>query len=294
MDKIAELSPEWQSWLQDNLARGCTPQSLVEVMVSHQFEPMFANAIVFHFSALRQVPAAQASEPSAGQRAAQTGYQYEAPRLAPAGNTIQTHDLTVRVVTRINKPYVVVLENVLTAEECDEMIRLSSDKLKRSMTVDPKTGGDAVIADRTSYGAFFAINENPLIANIDRRLAELMSWPVENGEGIQILNYKVGGEYKPHFDYFPPSDEGSKVHLGQGGQRISTLVMYLNDVPAGGETIFPELGLAVAPKKGSAVYFEYCNSLDQVDPLTLHGGNPVIEGEKWIATKWLRQHRYGG
>ena len=293
MNKIAELSPEWQSWLTDNLARGCTPQSLVEVMASHNFDPMFANAVVFHFSTLGQAPES-ASAPNAAQRAATTGYQYETPRMANTGNFIETHDRQVRVVSRIAKPYLVVLDNVLSSEECDELVSLSANKLKRSKIVDPATGGDAVIADRTSYGAFFALNETPFIANLDRRLSELMSWPVENGEGIQILKYAVGGEYKPHFDYFPPRDQGSKGHLNQGGQRVSTLVMYLTDVLEGGETIFPELGLAVSPKKGSAVYFEYCNSHGQVDPLTLHGGNPVVQGEKWIATKWMRERRYGG
>ncbi|KAF0811862.1 hypothetical protein IGB42_03672 [Andreprevotia sp. IGB-42] len=292
MNKIIELSPDWQSWLQDNLARGCAPQSLIEMMVAHNFEPMFANAIVFHFTALGQAPIPQASEPNANQRAAQTGYQYEAPRLAATGNTITTHDREVRVAARFAKPYVVILDGLLSTEECDELVRLSADKLKRSMIVDPQTGGDAVIADRTSFGTFFAVNESPFIATLDRRLSEVMQMPVENGEGIQILKYPVGGEYKPHFDYFPPRDHGSKGHLKQGGQRVATLIMYLNDVPDGGETIFPEIGLAVSPKKGSAVYFEYCNSLDQVDPLTLHGGNPVVSGEKWIATKWVRQRRY--
>ena len=72
---------------------------------------------------------------------------------------------------------------------------------------------------------------------------------------------------------------------------MGSLVMYLNDVEDGGETIFPEIGFSVIPRRGHAVYFAYCNSRNQGDPLTLHGGAPVRRGEKWIATKWLRQHR---
>jgi prolyl 4-hydroxylase len=68
--------------------------------------------------------------------------------------------------------------------------------------------------------------------------------------------------------------------------------VYLSDVEVGGETIFPTIGLSVKPKVGSAVYFEYCNSLGQVDPLSLHGGSPVLKGEKWIVTKWMRQEKY--
>jgi prolyl 4-hydroxylase len=56
--------------------------------------------------------------------------------------------------------------------------------------------------------------------------------------------------------------------------------------------VFPETGLAVTPRKGSAVYFEYCNSAGQLDALSLHAGSPVHAGEKWVATKWMRQRRF--
>jgi prolyl 4-hydroxylase len=125
------------------------------------------------------------------------------------------------------------------------------------------------------------------------RIAEFMNWPQERGEGLQILHYHIGGEYKPHYDYFPPQDTGSDPHLATGGQRQATLIIYLNDVEQGGETIFPDTSLSITPRRGSAVYFSYCNSAGQVDPATLHGGAPVLRGEKWIATKWVRERRYG-
>lgn len=71
----------------------------------------------------------------------------------------------------------------------------------------------------------------------------------------------------------------------------SFLVIYLNDVKDGGETIFPEIGLSIVPRAGHAVYFSYCNADNQLDSRSLHGGAPVRIGEKWIATKWLRQRR---
>jgi prolyl 4-hydroxylase len=196
------------------------------------------------------------------------------------------------VSMRMAQPVVAIFDNVLSAEECDELIRLSRIKLQRSTIVDPQTGIHTVIEDRSSYGTFFALNETAFIAQLDRRIAQLMHLPIENGEGLQILNYKVGGEYKTHFDFFPPEDPGSAAHIAKGGQRVSTLVIYLNEVERGGETIFPNVHMSVVPKKGSAVYFEYYNSLGQVDTRSLHGGTPVVVGEKWIATKWMRQSRY--
>ena len=194
---------------------------------------------------------------------------------------------------RVSTPCIAVLNNVLTPDECDELVRLSRIKLKRSTIVDPLSGEYLVIEDRSSSGTFFAVRENDFISGLDRRISEVMHWPAENGEGLQILNYQVGGEYKAHFDYFPPDDPGSQPHLKKGGQRVSTLVIYLNDVPEGGETVFPRINLSVCPRKGSAVYFAYCNAAGEIDPMTLHGGAPVRAGEKWIATKWMRQSRYG-
>ena len=284
MDKNLHFSPEWQDWIHTNIQRGCTPQSLIEVLVANQFDPLLAAAEVAKIN--RQLLAAVSSS------AQQEAYIYETSRIE-AGNTLVLKDRIVQVVTRLAKPEIVVLADFLSAEECEELIRQSRAKVVPSTTVNPGTGDADVIADRSSFGTYFTLEENDLISALDRRIERLTKLPLANGEGIQILHYPVGGEYKAHFDYFPPSDPGSAPHLAHGGQRVATLVMYLNDVEAGGETYFPDAGgLTVVPRTGSAVYFSYCNSRGQVDAATLHGGAPVRAGEKWIATKWIRQHAY--
>jgi prolyl 4-hydroxylase len=282
---VQQVSPQWHSWIKDNLARGCDEASIIAAMVQGGIDPVAAGIALLQGMSPPAQPNQAQAQPS--------GYQYTTPRFPLAGNSIQTHDRAVRVAMRIAQPMVAVLDNFMSNEECDELVQLSRAKLQRSTIVDPATGKDLVIEDRKSSGTFFSLNENPLVARLDQRISDVMRWPVENGEGIQILNYQIGGEYKNHFDYFPPDDPGSALHIAKGGQRVSTLVMYLNDVEQGGETIFPAIHLAVSPKKGSAVYFEYCNDLGQVDTTSLHGGVPVIAGEKWIATKWMRQRRYG-
>jgi len=224
-------------------------------------------------------------------QAAVSDYIYEeiGPRV---GNSVKTSDREISVLMTIDKPRVILFGNVFSKEECEELIELSKPKLNRSTTVDDNTGRAEFHQHRTSSGTFFHLNETPFIAKLDKRIAELMQVPVVNGEGLQILNYRIGGEYKPHFDYFSPELPGSAVHIARGGQRVATLITYLNTVEEGGETILPDIGLKVAPVQGNALYFAYTNSRNQVDPLTYHGGNPVIRGEKWIATKWMRQREY--
>ncbi|MCM3639315.1 2OG-Fe(II) oxygenase [Sporosarcina luteola] len=192
------------------------------------------------------------------------------------GSKIMT-DREIDIVTRLNEPLIVVLGNVLSDEECDELIQLSKDKLNRS-----KIGTSREVNDqRTSSSTFIEESENEIVVRIENRVSSIMNIPIEHGEGLQILRYTPGQQYKAHNDFFKTADNN----------RISTLVMYLNDVEEGGETYFPKLNFSVSPKKGMAVYFEYFYNDQAMNELTLHGGAPVITGEKWVATQWMRKQK---
>lgn len=195
-----------------------------------------------------------------------------------------------RVVVSMREPRVVVLAGFLSDEECDALRQLAAPRLARSETVDNSTGGSEVNDARTSAGMFFGRGETALIERIEQRIAALLRWPVENGEGLQVLHYRPGAEYKPHYDYFDPAQPGSATILKRGGQRVGTVVMYLNTPEAGGGTTFPDVHLEVFPVKGHAVFFSYDRA--HPDSRSLHGGAPVIAGEKWVATKWLRERRF--
>jgi len=137
---------------------------------------------------------------------------------------------------------------------------------------------------------FFQRGEFPLVARLEERIAALVDWPVENGEGLQVLRYRPGAEYKPHYDYFDPAQPSSAAILARGGQRLASLVMYLNTPVRGGATTVPDVALDVMPVRGNAVFFSY--DRPHPDTRSLHGGAPVEEGEKWVATKWLRERRF--
>lgn len=203
---------------------------------------------------------------------------------------IDAGDRRVCVLQNMHNPRVIVFGDLLSGEECDELIALARPRLARSLTVATQTGGEEVNDDRTSSGMFFQQGENEVVKRLEARIAALVNWPEENGEGLQILHYRPGAEYKPHYDYFDPKEPGTPSILKRGGQRVATLVMYLAEPEKGGGTTFPDVQLEVAPKRGHAVFFSY----DRPHPSTrtLHGGAPVLAGEKWIATKWLREHRF--
>ncbi|WP_042341505.1 2OG-Fe(II) oxygenase [Bacillus timonensis] len=196
------------------------------------------------------------------------------------GNKIITDDRDIQIIAKLEEPLIVVLGNVLSDEECDELIRLSKDRINRS-----KIANANVDNMRTSSSTFIEENENIIVSRIEKRISQIMNIPTEYGEGLQILNYQVGQEYKSHFDFF------SSPHNAINNPRISTLVMYLSDVEQGGETYFPKLHFSVSPQKGMAVYFEYFYNDQTLNELTLHGGAPVIVGDKWAATQWMRRKR---
>ena len=52
--------------------------------------------------------------------------------------------------------------------------------------------------------------------------------------------------------------------------------------------MFPTSNLKIKPRVGGAVLFHNLDQLGKVDPSSLHAGNPVIEGEKIVATYWQK------
>jgi len=196
----------------------------------------------------------------------------------------------VQRLLTINDPPLVLLGNLLRADECAALIDAARPRMARSQTVQQHTGGEELNAHRTSDGMFFRRGETPLIQRIEERLAHLLGLPLENCEGLQVLRYGPGAEYRPHYDYFDPAEPGTPTLLERGGQRVATLLIYLSTPDEGGATMFPDLRLEVAPQQGHAVFFRYA----QPHPAsrTLHGGAPVVTGEKWVATQWLRERKF--
>jgi prolyl 4-hydroxylase len=290
MASVVRFSPDLSAWLEQSLAAGQTPASLVQVMVSERMDPRVARAIVDAFVLARRTGHAVPVD-SLTVEDEPAEYAYGEPILR-AHARLETTDRVVPVLSRSEQPVIAVLGNVLGPEECAELIEQARPRLAPSTIVNPYSGQDEVASQRTSWGMFFRLQENPFIAKLDRRISELMQLPLENGEGFQVLHYPMGTEATPHFDFLEPSNAANRASLARSGQRVSTLISYLNEVESGGATTFPRLGLAVLPVRGNAVYFEYCNEAGQVDPLSLHAGAPVLSGEKWVATKWMRQRRF--
>ncbi|MGL5936512.1 MAG: prolyl hydroxylase family protein [Cetobacterium sp.] len=174
-----------------------------------------------------------------------------------------------------------------SSQECSLFKKKTVGRLVRSLTVD-ENGGSQFHPGRVCEGMHFQKGEDPLIADLEARIADIIGVEVSFLENIQILRYTVGGKYEPHYDFFDlEALPGSFKLLEEGGQRVGTVILYLNRPDEGGETIFPLSGVSIFPVEGNLLYFQY----PDMDKVSLHGGSEVTSGEKWILTTWVRQHK---
>ena len=290
------ISVELRQWIVQQAQAGVAPETVLEAMKSSGWDEDVAiqaleETLRSHLN--QQVTTQQAQQ--AAQVAAPQGHEPQPvpvpdARVRDQPSKLRVLDRDVTVLSVMKLPRVIVLGGFLSDAECDQMIALARPRMARSETVDNLTGGSEVNVARTSRGMFFERGETGVIDKVEKRIAALLDWPVQNGEGLQVLHYQPGAEYKPHYDYFDPVHPGSAPILKRGGQRVGTVLMYLNTPKKGGGTTFPDVGFEVAPIKGNAVFFSYDRA--HVNTKSLHGGAPVIEGEKWVATKWLREREF--
>ena len=277
------VTPALRQWIIDQAEAGFAPDAVLKSMQASGWnEDVAIEAMETTLAAHLQAKAERKLLPAA--------VPVPEPALAEAPLLLDAGDRMVRVLSVMRHPRLVVFGNLLSDEECAALVELARPRLSRSLTVETQSGGEEVHVDRTSNGMFFTRGENPLVQRIEARIARLLHWPEANGEGLQVLQYQPGAEYKPHYDYFEPTEPGTPTILKRGGQRVGTLIMYLGEPEQGGATICPDIQLEVAPQRGNAVFFSY--ERPHPSTRTLHGGAPVLAGEKWIATKWLREKRF--
>lgn len=189
-------------------------------------------------------------------------------------------------------PRVGVIERFIPVEFCNWMIQRAQPKLQAAQLKDAARVGSQHANYRTNSGAGFSLIESDLIMQmVNARVADAVGVPLSNQEPTNILNYQKGEEYKPHFDFITASDTNA-LELANAGQRVATVLIYLNDGYEGGETEFPNLKWKFKGKPGDALVFWNVSEDGEPDRKSLHAGTPVKRGEKWLYSKWMRANPY--
>ena len=179
----------------------------------------------------------------------------------------------------------VVKNNVVTEYEADYIIKKASKSFSESKIV---SGLDTSIRKSETTWMY---KSDPVVGPIIRRLCESLNVPLENAEPLQIVKYRPGGYYNEHHDSC--CDPGCDSFIKDGGQRILTVLIYLNDSFEGGATKFPNLDTEIkAPLYGGIVFHPLAEDTNQCHPHALHAGMPIKSGTKYVCNLWIREGPY--
>lgn len=253
----------WRAWLAENLERKCNARELVDILRKNDFD----------LAAI----------------AREMGEMFP-PQISPADPALLCSIRITRPESgarhvESDKVQMYVLEDFMSAEECERLVELTRSGLRPSTITIPTP--DAYF--RTSTSSDLVHLADPFVDLIDARIAETIGIARELGESIQAQRYEVGQQFKEHTDYFQPDSDEYERYARPRGNRTWTFMVYLTDVEAGGGTQFVALGETFVPKRGRAVVWNNLYRDGRVNPDTLHAGLPVAAGAKVIITKWFRE-----
>ena len=200
--------------------------------------------------------------------------------------------------TLSNNPYLYTIDNFLTNKECNFIIRVSKDNMKDA-GVSVMNKGEFISGEykgRTNSSYWMAIDKYQETLKIAKKIADQINCNYEHFEAYQVIHYNVSEEYKYHYDAYDNNDKEKYEKYCGGphgrGNRLRTVLVYLNDVEEGGGTGFDKLSdkeIKVNPKKGRMVVFDNLNDDGTLNIKSRHAGLPIIKGEKWAFNLWLRE-----
>lgn len=207
--------------------------------------------------------------------------------------------MSYKIHTLSNDPYLYYIDNFLTDKECDFMIEHSKGNLKSAgvsfLDKDKDKFKKNVYKGRTNSSYWMEHNKYPESLRICKKIARRLKCDHHNFESFQVIQYNENEHYDYHYDAYDISEiEKYEKYCGERGNRIKTVLVYLNDVEEGGGTGFDLLSaydhpIEIQAKKGRMVVFCNINNDGTINGGSRHAGLPVIKGEKWAFNLWLRE-----
>ena len=192
-----------------------------------------------------------------------------------------------RPVTLSSGPHVLTMPGFLPASACDWLIRRAAERMGPAEVYDPVTGQGRRDGVRTNSTSVFDLMSMDLVMVLLReRVIRATGLPAHGLEPLQLLRYGPGETFDWHVDYLTPDSPGLAEDLARKGQRIATLLVYLNDDYEGGETAFESKGLKHRGAPGDALMWANTLPDGRPDPRTRHAGLPPASGVKWVVSQW--------
>ena len=186
-------------------------------------------------------------------------------------------------------PKIFTIDDFFTQKECEHIISIGKPKLSKSVVTGEN--GSFVSKGRSSQTSWIDHNHDAITKQMTKKVERLVNKPLLHAEKIQLVYYGIGNEYRPHYDGWEHNGSQKTYNsLRKGGQRLTTIIVYLNMVEDGGSTRFTKLDIDVKPKVGKLLYFDNTyTGTNNKHILSEHAGTPVIKGEKYIFNLWFRE-----
>lgn len=187
------------------------------------------------------------------------------------------------------EPLVRAYPRFVTPEVCRWVIERSRGRLARALVYEALLKVTTTHESRTNTSACFNLLDTDLVLTLmQRRMSACLGVPLRHFEPMSVLHYAPGEQISEHFDFVDPNVPDYAAQIAAQGQRIVTFLVYLNDGYAGGETVFPRLGVSRKGAAAEALHFVNAHADGRADVRTLHAGRPPRDGEKWIVSQFVR------
>jgi len=182
--------------------------------------------------------------------------------------------------------YPVIVQNIINDKQRNDIIEYAENHFEDSVVGSNNKVDYSIRNSKTAW----IPKKDPIAKDIIQNICNKYNYPFENAEDLQVVKYDVDNYYKEHHDSFPYYDA---LFLSQGGHRVLTTLIYLNDNFTEGETYFVNLNQKVKPQKNSAVIFHPLDKeKKKCHPKALHAGLPIKSGTKYIANIWIREDEF--
>lgn len=236
--------------------------------------------------------AAAGSEFARGQIAALAGLENGDGldwRAAAGALPIETWSVRPPHRNLLNDPRLTIFEQAVPPSVCAWLISRGRQRLRRARVFDPATGLGRVKPQRSNSAWEMSLLDLDLVvAMLRTRIAATLGLPIGALEPCQVLHYEVGQQFERHYDFLDENEPGHAADIARRGQRVATLLVYLNDDYQGGATDFPILGVSHRGSAGDALCFTNTSAAGVPDRRTLHAGLAPTQGEKWVYSQWIR------
>lgn len=187
------------------------------------------------------------------------------------------------------RPLIAAFPGFAKEAECKWVIDRARGRLEPAKVFHKRTGDQTYDSVRDNSCIEFQLPDMDLVLEVLRaRIAAAIRLPVPIFEPTQVLHYSVGEQFRPHHDFLDPDIPGFAEQLRLYGQRIATVLVYLNDDYSGGATVFPRIGISYRGGAGDALFFANVDRGGRADRMTMHAGTPPSAGEKWVISQWIR------